>query len=851
MRTIALAEADRRREVEELEQQLNNKTRIEAARHELETEEENNQRFHEVFQEELSYAEFLTEMALKDETTLIALVQPEGTLDASIETLAKAAEQAQSTLDGAIQALHGARDAIGSVENPYVRLGFRRAPQRLAEIKIELEGLKDGGLPEDRSSEPLKQATNSEQPDSTAIGTNLVAQTKQTLLDQAKRMQEELEASQDDATAHWYYFENLEEKITLYAEALAAMDKAITAAGQARSSLISEEKRKFAGALELERRIKETRIDRNMVHFDLPEMLTRQTITQAQSDRNEHARRQAKLRNFHEDELAKLEALSAFGIWAKLHAAAADDKAALISQPAQHIASAMRSFEELGDVDQNQLRYEAKNLRGAEDDAWENVLAAISRVKKRELFDESLDIYYQAITRIDRQLNEYDKARKAFQELIELCAKESESLAGAPEKLKEGLDSRILAYQTARHLAAIAASPSAQLSIEDLFKQANGSSLSIPGQTHDWDKNYWADHLFAAEARLWGHRAWSQAIQKLLSKLGLDAEIASYDQYNAKIENKIGALKTRRQDLRSSIEAIRADYSAEIYQAAGRTVVSLLLIPILAWVIVRLVNVFARRLENRAVDGMGPSRLISHERLQTLSSVSRKTISVVIWIIAGLYLMHELGTPISTLLASAGVLGLAFAFGAQALIRDFFHGFFILLENQYTIGDWIEVGGIGGTVERLTLRVTVLRDMDGTLHFIPNGAVASVSNMTHGWSQVKMEIGVGYSEDIERVNKVILDTATELCKRPEWKNQVLSDPTVPGVQSFGDSSINIRLVVKTQPGAQWRLARALRKRIKERFDEEGIEIPFPQRVIHHVHGDSSKMPPGNAGQDGG
>jgi small conductance mechanosensitive channel len=226
--------------------------------------------------------------------------------------------------------------------------------------------------------------------------------------------------------------------------------------------------------------------------------------------------------------------------------------------------------------------------------------------------------------------------------------------------------------------------------------------------------------------------------------------------------------------------------------------------------------------------------------MKTLSSVTRKTVSVVVWMIAGLYLLHELGTPVSTILASAGVMGLAFAFGAQSLIRDFFHGFFILLENQYTIGDWIKVGDISGTVERLTLRVTVLRDMEGTLHFIPNGAVASVSNQTHGWSQVMMEIGVGYGEDIERVNQVILEAATDVCKSPEWKAKVLADPVVPGLQSFGDSSLNLRLVVKTQPGAQWGLARALRKRIKERFDEEGIEIPFPQRVIHHINAGDSK-----------
>jgi len=851
MRTIAQAEADRRREVDELEQRINNKNLIEAARQELEQEQEKNRRFRNALQEELSYAAFLKEMAAKDETTLIALLEPKGTLNASIEELAGAVDQAQREFDRAVQPLRGVRDAIRSVENPYVRIGFRRAPERLAKIKAELENLKDARLPEDHSSDPLEQTTNGDQPEPVAVDANQLAQTDQPLLDQGKKMQRELEARQDFATAHWQYFDNLDEKLKLYAGVLDALDLAFTSAGHAWSSLINEEKRKYACARELERRLREGRIDRTQIHLGLSETLTRKTIIQAQSDRDEQARRYARLRKYHQDEWDRLQALSAFGTWARIRADSADERAALIVQPVQRINAATLPFEDLEEVDRKQLEYDAKNRRGEEDVGWESVLAALSRVKKRELFDDSLDTYYRAVTLIDRQINEYDKGLEAYQELIESCNQESNQIAEAPERLEEGLKLRIHGYQTTRHLAAIAASPNAQLSIEDLFKQTYGLPLPIPEQTHDWDKDYWADRLFAAEARLWGHLAWSEATRKLLSKLGLDAEIARYDQHKAKIENKIGALKARRQDLHSSIATIRADYSTEIYKAAVRTLVYLLLIPVVAWVIVRVVNRFARRIEGRVVDGMARDRLTYHERMKTLSSVTSKAVSVVVWIMAGLYLLYEIGTPVSTILASAGVLGLAFAFGAQTLIRDFFHGFFILLENQYTIGDWIKVGSISGTVERLTLRVTVLRDMEGTLHFIPNGAVTSVSNMTHGWSQVKMEIGVGYSEDIERVSQVILEAATELCQSPEWKDKVLAKPVVPGLQSFGDSSLNIRLVVKTQPGVQWGLARALRKRIKERFDEEGIEIPFPQRVIHHVHTANSKTSQENADQDGG
>jgi len=852
MRTIAQAEAARRREVDELEQRIDNKSLIEAARQELEQEQDENQRFHNVLQEELSYAAFLKEMAAKDETTLIALVEPQGTLDASIEKMARAVDRAQRQFDDAVEQLRAARDDIGSVENPYVRMGFRKAPERLAEIKAELEHLKDGGLPEDHSADPLEQTTKGSPPAPAPVDASRPSETDQLrLADQVKEMKGELEARQDLATAHWHYFQNLDEKIKLYSAALEALDEAFAVAGQARSSRINEEKRRYAGGRELERRLEEGGIDRPQIHFGLSEVLTRQAILQSQSDRDQQARRYAKLRKYHQNERDRLQALSAFGVWAKIRADAADQKAALISQPVQRIDAAALVFEELEEVDRKQLQYDAKNRREQEDVGWENVLAAMSRVKKRELFDESLDIYYLAIIRIDRQSSEYDKALEAYLDLIASCDRERTQIAEAPEKLEEGLELRILAYQTARHLAAIAASPSAQLTVEDAFKQSYGSALSVPDQTRDWDHDYWADRLFAAEARVWAHQVWAGDTRRILSKLGLDAEIARYNQHQAKIENKIRALNARREDLRSSITTIRADYSREIYKAAGRTLAYLLLIPVSAWVIVRLVNRFARRIEGRVVDGMARDRLTYHERMKTLSSVTRKTVSVVVWIIAGLYLLYEIGTPVSTILASAGVLGLAFAFGAQTLIRDFFHGFFILLENQYTIGDWIKVGGISGTVERLTLRVTVLRDMEGTLHFIPNGAVASVSNMTHGWSQVKMEIGVGYGEDIERVSQVILEAATELCQRPEWKHKVLADPVVPGLESFGDSPLNIRLVVRTQPGAQWGLARALRKRIKERFDEEGIEIPFPQRVIHHVHAGNSKTSQENANQDGG
>ncbi|MCZ6654345.1 MAG: mechanosensitive ion channel, partial [Planctomycetota bacterium] len=712
---MADLEAARRREVEELEQRQDKKG-IDAAGEELDKEEENNQRLHDLLEEELSYAEVLEEMATESETNLIALLQPDGIINEAIDKMNAEVQDAQRELDRAEQGVRDIRDTIRSVENPYVRKGYRIAPHRLAAIKAELQDLDDGRLPEDRSSDPLVRKTAEDPAELIGAGADESSEEDQTLLEQAESAKKALKTLQGFATLHWLYFEDLDQKIKEYTEALDATEGAFELTDRKRSALINAEKRKYACALELRRRLDDGRIDRSQVSFDLSKARTREAITKVQSDRGERARAYNKRRKSHQDQRETLQAIAGLGEWAKIRADFANKKATRISQPVQLIEAASMLFENLAPVDRKRLDYDAKNQREADDVVWESLLASVVPAKKRELFDESLDTFYLTIARIDDQLRDYATASEAYQDLIELCETELDLIEDAPEKLKDGLRLRSLSYQTARYLAAVAASPSAQLTIEDAFKQEFGSPLPIPEETHDWDKDRWADRLHEAEAHLRGHQSWTKEVDNIRSKGGLEAKIERYEQYKAEIQNRITELELFRKNHHSSIAEIRSDYSKEIRSAALWTLGSLVLIPLLAWILVRLVNHFARRIEERVVDGMARDRLAYHERMKTLSSVTRKTVSVVVWIIAGLYLLHRLGTPVSTLLASAGVLGLAFAFGAQSLIRDFFHGFFILLENQYTIGDWIKVGSIEGTVERLTLRVTVLRDMEGTLH---------------------------------------------------------------------------------------------------------------------------------------
>jgi moderate conductance mechanosensitive channel len=220
-------------------------------------------------------------------------------------------------------------------------------------------------------------------------------------------------------------------------------------------------------------------------------------------------------------------------------------------------------------------------------------------------------------------------------------------------------------------------------------------------------------------------------------------------------------------------------------------------------------------------------------RARTLIGVFRNAASLVICVGGSMMLLDEMGVPIMPLLGGAAVAGLAVAFGAQNLIRDYFCGFMVLLEDQYSIGDVVKIGDVSGTVEKITLRMTVLRDLEGAVHFVPHGTITLVSNMTHGWSQAHFEIGVAYKEDVDRVMEVLLELAREMHADPVFATQMLAEPEMRGVSDITDSAVIISFIIKTRPLKQWSVKREMLRRIKRRFDELGIEMPFQHRTIYH------------------
>jgi small conductance mechanosensitive channel len=220
------------------------------------------------------------------------------------------------------------------------------------------------------------------------------------------------------------------------------------------------------------------------------------------------------------------------------------------------------------------------------------------------------------------------------------------------------------------------------------------------------------------------------------------------------------------------------------------------------------------------------------KRISTLSHVIYRTLLVVVMAVALVTILPEFGINAAALIAGLGLFGLAVGFGAQNLVKDIINGTFILVENQYGVGDVITIAGITGVVEDLNLRRTILRDLDGTVHSISHGQIDTTSNWTKSYSRVNLNVGVSYSSNLDHVIQVINHVGQELADDPEFKARIIDPPHVLRVDGFGDSSIDIKIIGETAPIEQWGIMGELRLRLKKAFDEEGIEIPFPQRTVH-------------------
>jgi len=273
----------------------------------------------------------------------------------------------------------------------------------------------------------------------------------------------------------------------------------------------------------------------------------------------------------------------------------------------------------------------------------------------------------------------------------------------------------------------------------------------------------------------------------------------------------------------------------------GIVAIRIVVIIVVAWIVAgilgRMIRLFRQRIAQRFSDRE------QIKRAETIGRVLRYIVSVAISLVALVLILSEIGVSVAPILGAAGVVGLAVGFGAQSLVKDYFTGFFILLENQLTRGDVVEVGGKAGLVEDVTLRYVRLRDYSGNVHYVPNNLITTVTNMSRGFAQAVIDVGVAYREDTDQVVEVMRAVGRDLRADETFGPRILDDLEIAGVDQWADSAVMLRCRFKVAPLEQWGVRREYLRRLKQAFDRHGIEIPFPHITVYAGAGKDGSAPP--------
>lgn len=410
-----------------------------------------------------------------------------------------------------------------------------------------------------------------------------------------------------------------------------------------------------------------------------------------------------------------------------------------------------------------------------------------------------------------------------------VAEQEAESLGERLELLRKGTELERKLLANARKKGDIAFQTHVTLNEEYSKKIREGAGsdvlLDLHNRTSEADRRFREAH---AEVR-----------QRSMHLDELQSRYAALQAEQIIAMNQAEQMRKEAESARLKVEQLRNPFTIQnmlqwLIDNGPRVFAILLIMAIGLW--------FSRMAERRIVlaivrRGGITKRAERENRARTLVGVIQNATNVAILSSGTLMVLDAIGAPITALMGGAAVFGLAIAFGAQSLIKDYFYGFMILLEQQYTVNDVIKIGDIAGQVERISLRMTVLRDLEGRVHFVPHGQITSATNMTHGWSRAVFELGIAYKEDADRVMALIHELGAELREDETFGPLILEDLTMLGVDSFSESAVVLKFYFKTRPLKQWDVRREMLRRIKRRFDDCGVEIPFPHRTIYHRYTD--------------
>ena len=284
-----------------------------------------------------------------------------------------------------------------------------------------------------------------------------------------------------------------------------------------------------------------------------------------------------------------------------------------------------------------------------------------------------------------------------------------------------------------------------------------------------------------------------------------------------------------------------SDFLTTVETWALSTGIKIILIVVITLILIKVIKVASSRLSSVFLKKGTDEE--SEKRAKTLASVIQNFLIVLVIVVAAITIIGQLGIEIAPLLATAGIAGVAIGFAGQSLIKDIINGFFLLLWDQIRVGDYVQLSDKRGLVEMINLKMTIIRDFNGNVHYIPNGSIDVVTNMTKDYSRYLFEIGVAYREDVDEVIDVIKEVDIELRKDPGFKEDILEPIEILGLDEFADSALVIKARTKTKPLKQWRIKREFNKRLKKRFDQLDIEIPFPHRTLYIGEDKTGKAAP--------
>ncbi len=749
---------------------------------------------------------------------LVALVSPDGELQQEIEQRLAEADEAEFMSMNTAEFAKIMLDELSVIENPFTEraLAAARSDNRLTAIKDELGQLTEGQLPE--------RITYRERPK--RLVESIGDSPSTDLAGQARREHKLLRAWQAEARGIFAYFNTLSARWQDHSDAKESRDSALQQYAENLAALMNAELRHLSAVREIQRRLGENLIEQSQIPEGALEGVDGASVREVQKRRETLIESQQAARLLDEKTARRMEMQMIWKAWAEIFTTNVDSAVPLIESAAEHLTAAGLDFDELGDFERRDIELRAKRAVRSDATRRDAYLSSLLDSEERTQFQEGFDSFYVELYHTNHRIGELQSAAETYMDLCDVLTRLPSGLEGSVEQLKTVLLEREKEYMVARFMALISAHPEWKDGYTAQYaKLDQAADFPLPVDDSVDDVESWAERLLLAEARWLGQYDWVQEMERLLSRLGLAADVARVRTQAAQMDWRLSALTRRADDIGTSITSFRQDYRDRLRSNAFNNLIALITIPLVALVFCLCVRVAVKRLQRSQSGQPGKPTSDRARRLKAVTATASRAFNTLIWLVAVIYMLRLMGLDVTPIVASASIAGLAVAFAAQTLLKDVFCGFFILWENQYTVGDWIVVGDREGLVEHISLRVTRIRDQSSVAHYIPNGSIVQVSNCSQTSFAVRFDVPLSYGTDIERVTEILHQTFAELYEDPAWNSDLEEPPEVRGVDEFEDYAMMLRVKAKVHPPKRVKLERELRGRIKNALDLAGITIP--------------------------